>query len=218
MGGQPHSPAALSSGKTRCQLCSRLRGIPGPTTRRHVPEVLDLQQHSCEASLLGTDAVYCVIDQLKCDGTRSETIFRLSAKRTSPFKSAGASVRPTTGSRGVRISGSNAGYTTFRGSVKCTGYPLHSPVSPSILSVFTAINLKFSIPKCYNIQISTTGQSITQHFIYNGIYVRATCFDLVGHLQALQEKRSKSCLDFLNCGIPNAYNFPVTEAKVHQFV
>jgi len=37
----------------------------------------------------------------------------------------------TTGSRGVRISGSNAGYNIFRGSVKGTGYPLHSPVSPS---------------------------------------------------------------------------------------
>jgi len=32
----------------------------------------------------------------------------------------------------VRISGSNAGYTMFRGSVKGTGYPLHSPVSPSL--------------------------------------------------------------------------------------
>jgi hypothetical protein len=69
--------------------------------------------------------------QLKCDGTRAETRFRLSAKRTSPFKSAGASVQSTTGSRGVRISGNNAGYTMFRGSVKGTGYPLHSPVSPS---------------------------------------------------------------------------------------
>jgi len=28
--------------------------------------------------------------QLKCDGTRAENRFRLSAKRTSPFKSAGA--------------------------------------------------------------------------------------------------------------------------------
>jgi len=28
-------------------------------------------------------------DQLKCDGTHAETRFRLSAKRTSPFKSAG---------------------------------------------------------------------------------------------------------------------------------
>jgi len=43
----------------------------------------------------------------------------------------GASVQSTTGSRGVRISGSNTGYTKFRGSVKSTGYPLHSQVSPS---------------------------------------------------------------------------------------
>jgi len=70
--------------------------------------------------------------QLKCDGTRTETRFRLSAKRTSPFKLAGASVQSTTGSRGVRISGSNAGYNMFRSSVKSTGYPLHSPVSPSL--------------------------------------------------------------------------------------
>jgi len=69
---------------------------------------------------------------LKCDGTRAEPRFSLSTKRTSPFKPAGASVQSTTGSRGVRISGSSAGYTMFRGSVKGTGYPLHSPVSPSI--------------------------------------------------------------------------------------
>jgi hypothetical protein len=69
---------------------------------------------------------------LKCDGTRAETRFRLSTKRTSPFKSAGASVQSLTGSRGVRTSGSNAGYTTFRGSVKSTGYLLNSPVSPSL--------------------------------------------------------------------------------------
>jgi hypothetical protein len=70
--------------------------------------------------------------RFKRDGTRAETIFHLSAKRTSPFKSAGASVQLTAGSRGVRISGSNAGYTVFRGSVKDTCYPLHSPVSPSL--------------------------------------------------------------------------------------
>ena len=44
----------------------------------------------------------------------------------------GASVQSTAGSRGVGISGSNAGYTMFRGSVKSTGYPLNSPVSPSL--------------------------------------------------------------------------------------
>ena len=61
-----------------------------------------------------------------------KTRFRLSAKRTSPFKSAGALVQSTAGSRGARISGSNAGYTMFRGSVKVTGYQVHSPVSPSL--------------------------------------------------------------------------------------
>jgi len=74
----------------------------------------------------------CGRGQLKCHGTRAETRFRLSAKRTSPFKSACASVQSTTGSRGVRIGGSNAGYTMFRGSVKGIGYPLHSPVSLSL--------------------------------------------------------------------------------------
>jgi hypothetical protein len=69
---------------------------------------------------------------LKRDDTCAETRFRVSAKWTSPFKSAGASVQLTTGSRGVRISVSNAGYTMFRGSVKSTGYPLHSPDSPSL--------------------------------------------------------------------------------------
>ena len=73
--------------------------------------------------------------QLKCEGKRAKTRFRLLAKRTIPFKSPGASVQSTTGSRGVRVSGSNgsnAGCTVFRGSVKSTGYPLHSPVSPSL--------------------------------------------------------------------------------------
>ena len=50
----------------------------------------------------------------------------------SPFKSAGTSVQSTTGIQGVLISGSNAGYAMFRGRVKDTGYPLHSPVSHSL--------------------------------------------------------------------------------------
>jgi hypothetical protein len=71
--------------------------------------------------------------RLKCDGTRAEARFRLSAKRTSPFKSAGVSVQSTTGSRGVRISGSNAGYNMFRCSVRVLAthsirhFPLYFP-------------------------------------------------------------------------------------------
>ena len=67
------------------------------------------------------------------DGTRAETRFRLSPKRTSPFKSAGESVQSTAGSRGVRISVSNAGYSTSRGRVRVLAthstrqFPLHFP-------------------------------------------------------------------------------------------
>ena len=64
--------------------------------------ILDTQQ------ILPIELLFVGRPRLKCDGTRAETRFRLSAKRTSPFKSAGASVHSTTGSRGVRISGSNA--------------------------------------------------------------------------------------------------------------
>ena len=79
--------------------------------------------------------------RLKCDGTRAETRFRLSAKRSNPFKS-------TTGSRAVHISGNNAGYTMFRGTVKGTGCPLQSP-SPSLplpcITVSIIFQLDFTI-------------------------------------------------------------------------
>jgi hypothetical protein len=68
--------------------------------------------------------------RLKCDDTRAETRFRFSAKRTSPFKSAGASVQSTTGSWSMRIS---ARYTMFRGSVR--QFPLHFPPSPPCVTV-----------------------------------------------------------------------------------
>jgi len=51
----------------------------------------------------------CRIARAERDGTSAETRFRLSPKRKSPFKSVGASVQSTAGSRGVRISFSNAG-------------------------------------------------------------------------------------------------------------
>jgi len=50
---------------------------------------------------------------LKCDGRHAETRLGLSAKRMRPFKLAVVSVQSTTGTRGVGISGSNAGYTMF---------------------------------------------------------------------------------------------------------
>jgi hypothetical protein len=107
---------------------------------RNVREKLQICATENHKKVADTDdvCIWCGRGQLKCDGTRAETRFRLLAKRTSPFKSVGASVQSTTGSRGVRISGNNAGYTTFRSNVKGTGYLLHSPVFLSIpLPCFT---------------------------------------------------------------------------------
>jgi hypothetical protein len=61
---------------------------------------------------------------------KPDFVFR--AKRTSPFKSArwGRQFSRLLAAEVCGISGSNAGYTVFRGSVKGTGYPLHSQVSP----------------------------------------------------------------------------------------
>ena len=48
----------------------------------------------------------------------------------------------------MHISGSNAGYTMFWGSVKSTGYPLHSPVSPSLPlpSVTVTFHFNWTLP------------------------------------------------------------------------
>jgi hypothetical protein len=61
----------------------------------------------------------------------------------------GASVQSTTGSRVVRISGSNVGYTKFRGSVKGTGYPFHSPVSPSLSLYASLCAITFQLESTY---------------------------------------------------------------------
>jgi len=61
---------------------------------------------------------------------KPDFVFRLNGRIHLNWQ--GASVQSTTGSRSVRISGSNAGHTMFRGSAKSTGYPLHSSVSPSL--------------------------------------------------------------------------------------
>ena len=112
--------------------------------------------------------------RLKCDGTRAETIFHLSAKRTSPFKSAprGCHFQSTTGSWGVRVSCSNAGYTSFRGSVKSTGYPLHSPVSPSL--PLPCVTVRHHI---------STGLYLCEHFALNLFACNTTWWSLhsLGH-------------------------------------
>jgi hypothetical protein len=51
--------------------------------------------------------------QFKCDNTGRKQISSFG-KKDELFKMAGASVHSTAGSQGVRISSTNAGYTTFQ--------------------------------------------------------------------------------------------------------
>ena len=60
----------------------------------------------------------------------------------------------------MRITGSNAGYTMFRGSVKGTGYPLHSPVSPSLPLLASPCEITFQLE-------STTVPSSAEEVLQN---------------------------------------------------
>jgi hypothetical protein len=131
----------------------------------------------------------CIRLRLKCDGTRAETRFRLSAKRTSPFKPAVASVQSTTGSRGVRISGSNPGYTVFRGSVKGTGYPLNSTVSPSFPLPCVTVCHHVSTGLYYSVTHSAPTHVPAQLTVYCSIYRGADkSLDRPGRKQATATK------------------------------
>jgi len=95
--------------------------------------------------------------RLKRDGTCAETRFGLSAKRTSTFKLAGVSVQSTTGSRRVRISGSNgrnAGYTMFWGRVQDYWLPTPLECFP-----FTSPTVRHCVPSGFNWALQMVGRS-----------------------------------------------------------
>jgi len=113
---------------------------------------------------------------LKCDGTRADTRFRLTAKRTSPFKSAGESVQSTTGRRAVHISLQGLYCScepVFWCHVTLTGYPLHSLVSPSLLLPCVTVCHHISTG-LYRIQFSSTNLLSfhgTFHSHLNGVQI-----------------------------------------------
>jgi hypothetical protein len=76
--------------------------------------------------------------RLKCDGTSAETRFRLSAKRTSPFKSARVGGFSSVDYWQASCAHQPAGFVlsckpAFCSHVTLTGYPFHLLVSPSLL-------------------------------------------------------------------------------------
>ena len=90
-------------------------------------------------------------------------------------------------SRGVRISGSIAGYTMFRGSAKGTGYLLHSPVSPSFPLPFVTV--------CHHISI--------------GVYLRSdSSYRPQSQQVALERTKPRHVWMDLNPPVPFFYGFP----------
>ena len=121
---------------------------------------------------------------MKCDGTRAETRFRLSAKRTSPFKSArGRQFSRLLAAELCAISGSNAGYTMFRGSVKGTGYPLHSPVSP-----FTSPTLASPCAITFQLESNTLFSYTRKHILlaFDLVFCVCVCVGPDVHLQVFE--------------------------------
>ena len=102
--------------------------------------------------------------RLKRDGTCAETRFGLSEKWTNPFKSAGESLQSTTGSRGVRISGQIMDRPCSEVQCGSSGYPLQSPISPSLLLPRVAV--------C--------------HHVSNGLYIVCLVFFFISMKSAMQ--------------------------------
>ena len=88
-------------------------------------------------------------------------------------------------------------------------------VSAAYVIVRTSNYCMINVSLCFEGHITVPQNAVyfIYNIIYNGIYVRATCFDIVHHPQALHENRSKSCIVFLHCGIPNAYKFQLQKQK-----
>ena len=95
------------------------------------------------------------------------------------------SVQSTTGSRGVRINGSNAGYTMFRGSVKGSDYPLNSPpVSPSLPLPCVTVCYHISSGLYYNsiLRSSIFWDVMQGRFVVNDVSERPIVFIFKGYL------------------------------------
>ena len=100
------------------------------------------------------------------DGTCAETKFRLS-RTNGPVHlnrpGGGRQFSRLLAAEACGISGSNAGYTVFRGSVKGTGYPLHSSVSP-----FTSLLVRHRVPITFQLESNLNVENqLTKNFLRN---------------------------------------------------
>jgi hypothetical protein len=103
--------------------------------RRNMQEQINSKIYNIQSCAFFDAETACRL-RLKCDGTRAESSFRLSAERESSFKMGSGSVQSTTGRRAVRISLQGlycSREPVFCSHVTLTGYPRHSLVSSSLL-------------------------------------------------------------------------------------
>jgi hypothetical protein len=117
--------------------------------------MLDSSFLTVSETIFSTLKIYAGRARLKLDGTRAETRFHLSPKRTSPFKSAGESVWLTSGSRGVHISVSNAGYTMFWSSVRVLATHSIRQFALHFLSRASPCAIRFQTSYTWNIRFYT---------------------------------------------------------------
>ena len=91
----------------------------------------------------------------------------------------GASVQSTAGSRGVRISGNNAGYTVFRGSVKWNWLPTAFASFPftSPLPVRHLVPSQFTLDSTYKRNIVLRRKNFIYFIIFYLILFRFAYVD-----------------------------------------
>ena len=122
---------------------------------------------------------------LKRDGTRAETRFRLSAKRTSPFKSAGASVQSTTAAEvlasAVVMLGTSSSDVVRR--VQATHstrqFPLHFPSRVSLCAIRFQLD---STTWCFSDCASWIDYILTTNLMHWLLFIHkiifsSTCFE-----------------------------------------
>jgi hypothetical protein len=134
---------------------------------------------------------------------KPDFVFRRNGRVHLNRRGGGASVQSTTCSRGVCISGSNAGYTMFRSSVKGTGYPLATPVSLHFPSRASTSAITFQLDSIYEFFFSTYTLQPSRLIVRSGLDVPTFA---IRRLHACPHARTPSGGRW-NCGREMSGNF-----------
>jgi len=97
--------------------------------------------------------------------------------------------------------------------------PTELEAAPNKCNERTSINLKFSIPKCYNIKINTISQSITQILFYIQWYIgQGDMFRPSRSSSGPPTKQIRELFSFSVLWDPKFSQVSLTEAKLYKVV